>query len=94
MDIFFEIVGWAGTVTILVGYFLLSIGKISNGRMYQWFNLVGALGLLINGVVHSAWPSAILNVVWSAIALFALIQLARKRPVNTDETASAHSAII
>ena len=80
MDIVFEVLGWAGTVIILLGYLLLSLGKITNGRLYQTFNLVGAIGLLVNGVVHAAWPSAILNVIWSAIALFALIQIARKRP--------------
>lgn len=94
MDIFFEVVGWAGTVIILTGYFLLSIGRIPNGRAYQWLNLAGALGLLVNGVVHTAWPSAILNVVWSAIAIFALIRLARNRAGNTRRAASADSAII
>lgn len=94
MNIVFEVIGWAGTVVILSAYFLLSIGKISNGRMYQWFNLVGALGLLINGVVHSAWPSAILNVVWSGIALFALVQLARKRRASPADTASTPGATI
>lgn len=82
MDIVFEVLGWAGTVIILLGYLLLSLGKITNGRLYQTFNLVGAIGLLVNGVVHAAWPSAILNVIWSAIALFALIQIARKRPAS------------
>jgi len=80
MDIVFEVLGWTGTVLILAAYLLLSLGKIANGRTYQLLNLVGAVGLLINGVVHSAWPSAILNVVWTAIAVFALVQLARKRP--------------
>jgi hypothetical protein len=94
MDIFFEVVGWAGTVVILAGYFLLSIGRIANGRVYQWLNLTGAIGLLVNGAVHAAWPSAILNVVWSGIAVFALVQLVRKRRANSRETASADSAII
>jgi len=77
MDVFLEVVGWAGTVVILTAYLLLSIGKIPNGRTYQVLNLIGAVGLLVNGVVHSAWPSAILNVVWSGIAIFALVQLVR-----------------
>ncbi len=94
MDIFFEVVGWVGTVFILAGYFLLSVGRIPNGRIYQWFNLVGAIGLLINGAIHGAWPSVILNVVWIAIAVFALIQLLRKRPVNSPPTPSADSATI
>lgn len=94
MDIVLEIVGYAGAVAILAAYFLLSIGKITSGRAYHALNLAGALGLLINGAVHSAWPSVILNVVWTAIAIFSLIQLARKRTTNSTETTSADSAII
>lgn len=94
MDILFEVVGWAGTVIVLTGYLLLSIGRIPNGRAYQWLNFGGALGLLVNGAVHAAWPSAILNVVWGGIALFALVQLARERPVNTEPTTSVDSATI
>ncbi len=94
MEIVFEVIGWVGTVFILIGYLLLSVGRITNGRMYQLFNLVGAVGLLINGAVHGAWPSVILNVVWSAIAVFALVQLLRKPPVNTPRTPSADSTII
>lgn len=94
MDIVLEIVGYVGAVAILAAYFLLSIGKITNGRAYHALNLAGALGLLINGAVHAAWPSVILNVVWTAIAIFSLVQLARKRPANSSQTPSADSAII
>ena len=83
MDILFEVIGWTGTVAILLGYLLLSLGKIQNGPVYQWFNLVGALALLVYGAIHEAWASAILNVVWSAIALFALIQIVRRKGPTT-----------
>ena len=94
MQLALEIVGYAGAVCILAAYFLLSIGKITSGRVYHVLNLIGALGLLINGAVHAAWPSVILNVVWTGIAIFSLVQLARKRPTNSEGTASADSAII
>lgn len=94
MDIFFEVVGWAGTALIITGYLLLSIGKISNGWAYQWLNLAGAIGLLINGAVHAAWPSAILNVVWSGIALYALSQLIRKRRLSAGESAAQRGSTI
>ena len=83
MDILFEVVGWTGTVAILTGYLLLSLGKIQNGPLYQWINLVGAVALLIYGLIHGALASAILNVVWSAIAIFALIQIVRRRTPST-----------
>lgn len=91
MDIVFEVLGWVGTVLILFAYLLLSLGKLKNGRTYQLINLFGAIGLLINGAVHAAWPSAILNVVWSGIAIFSLVQLARKRP-EKPITPPAHTA--
>ena len=94
MDILFEIVGWAGTALIITGYLLLSIGKISNGWAYQWLNLAGAIGLLINGAVHAAWPSAILNVVWSGIALYALSQLIRKRKRSVSEREAERGSAI
>lgn len=94
MEIVFEVIGWTGTVLLISAYFLLSIGRITNGRVYQWFNLIGALGLLINGAVHGAWPSVILNVVWTGIGVFALIQLVRKRPVNSSRGPSAESGTI
>ena len=94
MNIVFEVIGYAGAVAILLAYFLLSIGKITSGRTYHLLNLVGAIGLLINGAVHAAWPSVVLNVVWTGIAIFSVVQLARKRVVNTDQTPSADSAII
>ena len=91
MDIVFEVIGWAGTVLILTAYLLLSLGKLTNGRTYQLINLIGAVGLLVNGAVHAAWPSAILNVVWSGIAVFSLVQLARKRP-RSPITPPAHTS--
>ena len=44
MDIVFEVVGWVGTVLLITAYFLLSIGRIPNGRTYQLFNLLGSIG--------------------------------------------------
>jgi hypothetical protein len=92
MDIVFEVIGWTGTVLLIGGYLLLSIGKIPNGRTYQLLNLIGAIGLLINGAVHGAWPSVILNVVWSAIGIVALIRLARRPAADAAPPPSADSA--
>lgn len=98
MEIVSEVVGWTGTVLLIGAYLLLSIGKISNGRIYQWFNLVGAVGLLINAAVHGAWPVVILNLAWSAIGIVALIRLARRPPAAavppSAESATADNATI
>ena len=35
--------------------------------LYQWMNVVGAAGFIINGWWHGALPSTALNVVWMLI---------------------------
>lgn len=45
---------------------------------FQWMNLVGAAGFVVNGLWHGAIPSASLNIVWMTIAAGALIGIARR----------------
>jgi len=78
VTIFFEVIGWIGAAAILAGYFLFSIGRIQNGVRYQMINLAGALALFTNALVNESWPFVILNAVWSATAIYSLVQLARK----------------
>ncbi len=42
-------------------------------------NLVGAAGFTVNGLWHGAIPSASLNIVWMAIAAFALVRIAARQ---------------
>jgi hypothetical protein len=80
-----EIVGWAGSLGVLAAYALLSAGRLSARSLtYQLMNIGGALGMAINGWVHSALPSVFNNLIWMGIGLFALVRLAlglRKRVV-------------
>lgn len=70
---FVEFSGWTAALLILGAYGLLSFGKIQpRSATYQWMNIVGALGFIINSGWNGAWPSAALNVVWLGIALYAL----------------------
>jgi len=65
--------GWAGAAALLLAYGLVSSGRL-NGRSirFQLLNLVGAIGLLANGIWHDAWPSAALNAVWLVIGVMTL----------------------
>ena len=47
--------------------------------LYQWMNVFGAAGFVINGWWHRAIPNAAMNVVWAGIAVYTLIRLARPR---------------
>ena len=49
MEVFIEVVGWIGVVLILSSYALLSLEKLGpKSPIYQWMNVVGAAGFIIN----------------------------------------------
>ena len=70
---FVELSGWAAALLILGGFSLLSFGKLqSRSPLYQWMNIAGALGFMINCSWNGAWPSVALNAAWLGIAVYAL----------------------
>ena len=77
---FVEVIGWTGALLILVAYGLLSAGKL-HGRspLYQWMNIFGAAGFVVNSGWNGAYPSAALNVVWIGIGVWALLRRERVR---------------
>lgn len=80
-----EVAGWAGALLILCAYLLVTLGKLTGQSLgYQWMNLVGAAGFVINGWWHRAVPSAALNVVWMLIAAVALWQLWKRKGSSTS----------
>ena len=74
-----EVVGWAGAALILAAYALLSAGRLTGqSALYQWMNVAGAAGFIVNGWWHGALPSTALNVIWMGIGGFALWRIARR----------------
>jgi hypothetical protein len=72
-DIFIDLLGWAGAALVLASYILLSNGRLQGqSAVYQWMNVGGAMGLLINCAWNGAIPSVALNVIWLAMGLFTL----------------------
>ena len=85
VEIAVEVAGWAGAALILGGYLLLSMGKVTGqSPLYQWMNVVGAAGFIVNGWWHGALPSAVLNVIWMMIGGVALWRIAAKRKSSTS----------
>ena len=80
-----EVAGWAGALLILLGYLLISAGKLT-GRslLYQAMNIIGAAGFAINGWWHRALPSTALNIVWLLIGVIASWRILRKRGSSTS----------
>ena len=74
-----EVIGWVSALLILASYFLISTGRLTGQSVvYQWMNVAGAAGFVVNTWWHGALPSAALNVAWCAIGLWALWSLARQ----------------
>ena len=72
-----EVVGWIGATLILSSYALLTLRRIgTDSPAYQWMNLAGAAGLIVNGAWNGAIPSVFLNIVWLGIALYGLSRAA------------------
>jgi cell division protein FtsW (lipid II flippase) len=73
MQILVEALGWIGGALILLAYALLSAEKIdAQSKTYQLLNIVGAAGFIVNSGFKGAYPSAVLNVIWVAIGVYAL----------------------
>jgi len=87
VEIAVEVGGWAGASLILLGYLLITAGKLTGqSAVYQWMNVVGAAGFIVNGWWHGAIPSAALNVVWMLIGAVALLRIAAKRRRTVEAT--------
>lgn len=80
MTLLVEIVGWAAAVLILAAYGLLTAGRVTaRSPLYQWMNVAGAAGFIVNSGINGAYPSAVLNVIWAGIGVVALWSIARAR---------------
>jgi hypothetical protein len=87
VDIAVEAAGWAGALLILLGYVLITTGKLTGkSLLYQAINVLGAAGFAINGWWHRALPSAALNVVWLLIGAIASWRIIRKKGSSTSAT--------
>ena len=80
MKVLVEIAGWIAAVLILAAYGLLSAGKLTGKSVaYQVMNIVGAIGFVINTGYNGAYPSAVLNVIWVGIGVWALVKIRMSR---------------
>jgi hypothetical protein len=85
VEIAVEIVGWAGALLILLGYLLITTGKLTGKSLvYQAINVLGAAGFAINGWWHRALPSTALNIVWLLIGVIASWRILKNRGSSTS----------
>jgi hypothetical protein len=80
VEIAVEVAGWTGASLILLAYLLITAGKLTGqSAVYQWMNVAGAAGFIVNGWWHGAIPSAVLNVIWMLIGAVALLRIVARR---------------
>jgi phosphoglycerol transferase MdoB-like AlkP superfamily enzyme len=85
-----DMIGWLGAALVLSAYFLVSTRRLDgDSAPFQWLNLVGGVGLLVNTLYYRAFPSSLVNLVWIIIAVVTLMRgdnarLKIKRTRNDD----------
>lgn len=78
----YDLVGLAGTLTILVAYFLLQSGRLQgNGLGYQLLNLFGAGGILVSLMGGFNLSVCLLEAAWMAVSLYGIVRTLRARRV-------------
>jgi hypothetical protein len=83
MKIFIEVIGWIGSLEVILAYALNSSQRLkSNSPVFQWLNLTGAIFLIANTAYNESYPSMAINVVWVVVAIVALISITRKKAVQ------------
>jgi hypothetical protein len=81
-----ETVGWFGAAILIVAYGLVSYGSVNGrSRIYQALNTLAGLLLAVNTVWHRAWPAAAVNIIWTGIAVGALVVGAISRHAAPSE---------
>ncbi len=78
----YDWVGIAGTLAVLVAFFLLQAGKLSGtGIVYQLLNLFGSGGVLVSLLGKFNVSVFVLEAVWMAISAYGIVRTLRaKRP--------------
>ena len=71
-----EIIGWLGMAAIIFAYALLNFNVITQGMlMYPLLNLFGAIAIVYHSFKKKDNQPGVLNIIWSLIAIFAIIKL-------------------
>ena len=72
-----SLVGFIGTACIIGAYAYLTLSEQPNPFVLHGTNLMGAALLTVSLIVHTNWPSLVLEGFWAAIALYGLAKAVR-----------------
>lgn len=86
-EVLVEIIGWVGSIAILLAYALNSYQKIrSDSLVFLFLNLTGGLLLMAYSYYKDAFANTFLNLVWVIVALIALGKFYRKRIIKNPHS--------
>jgi hypothetical protein len=80
----YSIIGFVGTACIIGAYAYLTWVNDPNPYILHGTNLAGAALLTISLLVHTNWPSLVLEGFWAAIAIFGLMKALRMRVAKAE----------
>ncbi|MCS6981295.1 MAG: hypothetical protein N2110_02155 [Flavobacteriales bacterium] len=70
-----DVIGWVGGGLVLLAYMLISTGRVDNSTAgYHLLNMFGSIFLIINTAYLSAFPSMMVNVIWTGVAIMGLLR--------------------
>ena len=78
-----SIVGFVGTACIIGAYAYLTYKDEPNPFILHGTNLTGAALLTVSLLVHTNWPSLVLEGFWAAIAIWGLAKGLKSRRSRT-----------
>jgi hypothetical protein len=84
-SLLFEIIGWIGSLAILLAYALNSYQKLrSDSLAFLVLNLTGGLLLMVYTFYKDALANTFLNFVWVIVAIVALIKMYNGRAAKNS----------
>ncbi|NVE93806.1 CBU_0592 family membrane protein [Altererythrobacter lutimaris] len=75
----YTLIGFVGMACIIAAYAYLTAKDDPNPFILHGTNLTGAALLTISLLVHTNWPSLVLEAFWAAIAMWGLWKAIRAR---------------
>lgn len=82
MDIY-SLIGFVGMACIIGAYFYLTATDEPNPFILHGTNLVGGALLTVSLIVHTNWPSLVLEGFWAAIAIWGLWKAVKSRKAKS-----------
>lgn len=73
-----SMVGFLGTACIIGAYAYLTLAEEPNPYLLHGTNLAGAAFLTVSLLVHTNWPSLVLEGFWAAIAVVGICKAVKK----------------